>query len=202
MTPPQFRLRRAEASDLDAVLAIERATENAPHWPPATYAAILDSTATQRCLVLAHAGDSLIGFAVGLIHPAPVHPPPVDPAQHGLASPDPANSDARQRLAELESVVVAANARRVGIGRALCRAVLDWCRSQGATEILLEVRAASAAAVALYAGLGFTRAARRSHYYRDPEDDALLLRLQVSSECATKEGPDANGSNRAEGPAP
>ena len=83
------------------------------------------------------------------------------------------------RIAELESVVVSDSYRRAGIGRALCRAVLDWSRTQDATEVVLEVRAASSAAIALYAALGFTLAARRPRYYRDPNDDALLMRLQL-----------------------
>ena len=41
MNLPQLRLRRAVASDLDAILALERATDLAPHWPPSAYAAIL-----------------------------------------------------------------------------------------------------------------------------------------------------------------
>jgi ribosomal protein S18 acetylase RimI-like enzyme len=164
MTSPPFHLRPAIASDLEAILTLERATGLAPHWPPAAYLAILDSTTSQRCLFIAEKDDSLAGFAVGLLHPAP----------H-----DPTNPDARQCIAELESVVVSASYRRAGIGRALCRAVFDWTRSQGATELVLEVRAASSAAIALYAGLGFTLAARRPRYYRDPSDDALLMRLPL-----------------------
>jgi ribosomal-protein-alanine N-acetyltransferase len=79
-------------------------------------------------------------------------------------------------FAELESVVVSASARRAGVGRVLCNAVLDWSRSQGATEVMLEVRAGSAGAIALYTGLGFTQAGRRPRYYRDPKDDALVMR--------------------------
>jgi len=156
MTDPQFHLRPAIAADLDAVLALERATPLAPHWPPAAYAEILQHIPHQRCLFIAEKDNSLAGFAVGLLHPG-----------------------ASDRTAELESVVVSANFRRAGIGRVLCRAVLDWCRSNGATELVLEVRASSAAAIALYAGLGFTLAARRPRYYRDPADDALLMRLPL-----------------------
>jgi ribosomal protein S18 acetylase RimI-like enzyme len=154
MTTPPIHLRLAVGSDLDAILDLERATDLAPHWPPAAYAGILETTAIQRCLFVAEKDDSLIGFAVGLLHPAESN-----------------------RVAELESVVVSANARRAGIGRALCRAVLDWSRSQGASEVILEVRANSTSAVALYTSLGFTLSARRPHYYHDPDDDALLLRL-------------------------
>jgi ribosomal-protein-alanine N-acetyltransferase len=205
MTPSSFHLRIAIASDLEPILALERATNLAPHWPASAYADILDSNdpgapsialgvpsiprslrngweassnssgridniepppanEIQRCLFVAEKDDSLSGFAVGLLHPA----------THDTAIPG-----ARQRIAELESVVVSASARRTGIGRSLCCAVFDWSRSQCATEIVLEVRAASSAAVALYAGLGFTLAARRPRYYRDPNDDALLMRLQL-----------------------
>ncbi len=155
MNPPRVELRHAIASDLAAILVLERATENAPHWPPSAYAAILDSTAQQRCLIVAHANGVLAGFAVGLLH-------------HD------------EHLAELEGVAVAANARRAGVGRALCCAVFDWCRSEGATEVVLEVRAASAGAIALYVALGFTQTGRRPRYYHDPEDDALAMRLQLA----------------------
>jgi [ribosomal protein S18]-alanine N-acetyltransferase len=146
-------LHPATQSDLDAILALERATENAPHWPLSAYAAILDDPASPRCLIVADAGDAIAGFAVGLMGPT--------------------------AAAELESVVVAANCRRAGIGRSLCSAVLDWCRTRGATEAVLEVRAASTGAIALYASLGFAETGRRPRYYRDPEDDAILMRLQL-----------------------
>jgi ribosomal-protein-alanine acetyltransferase len=148
----KFQIQPAERSDLDAILALERATENAPHWPISAYSAVLDDPKAQRCLFVAQTKGQLTGFAVGLINPA---------------------------AAELESVVVAANSRRSGIGRALCKAVLDWTHSQGATEVILEVRAASAGAIALYASLGFTETGRRPRYYHDPEDDAVLMRLQL-----------------------
>jgi ribosomal protein S18 acetylase RimI-like enzyme len=153
MNPPPIRPRPAVASDLDAILALERATDLAPHWPRAAYAAILESIPPQRCLFVAEQCGQLIGFAVGLLHP-----------------PD------SNRIAELESVVVSASARRAGIGRALCRVVLDWSRSRGASEVILEVRANSVAAIALYISIGFTLTARRPRYYLDPVDDALLLR--------------------------
>jgi ribosomal-protein-alanine N-acetyltransferase len=159
MTPPQIQLRRAAASDLDAIVALERATENAPHWPPATYAAIFDF-ASPRCLIVAHTNESLAGFAVGLMHPLPL--------------------ESTDRSAELESVVVSANSRRAGIGRALCAAAIDWCSSQGATEVILEVRAASAGAIALYTALGFTQNGHRPRYYRNPDDDARMMSLRLN----------------------
>jgi len=174
MSAPQFRLRPARPTDLVAVVALEQATQYAPHWSPAVYAAILagqgesgdsQTKAPPHCIVVAEQGDepgaSLNGFAVGVMHPAA------------------GDCQADERLAELDSVVVAAEARRAGIGRALCSAVIEWCRSRGATAIVLEVRSKSHGAIALYAELGFVPAGRRPHYYRDPQDDALTMRLAL-----------------------
>ena len=131
----------------------------------------------QHCLFVAEKDNSLIGFAVGLLHPAALDPVNLKQNCHSERSEESPYLRTSNRIAVLESVVVSANARRAGIGRALCRAVFDWCHSQGASEVILEVRANSAAAVALYASLGFTLYARRPRYYQDPEDDALLMRL-------------------------
>jgi ribosomal-protein-alanine N-acetyltransferase len=158
------RVRLAEPSDLDAVVALERATENAPHWPPTTYAEMLRLTdGPQRCLFVADTDGAVAGFAVGFLHPEL-----------------PQNAADTGRQAELESIAVSPFARRAGVGRALCVAVLAWCRSRGATEVVLEVRARSAGAIALYAGLGFKQAGRRPRYYRDPEDDALMMRVPLN----------------------
>jgi ribosomal protein S18 acetylase RimI-like enzyme len=228
MTSPPFHLRPAIASDLEAILTLERVTDLAPHWPLSAYSDILAApmgssgegyesgapsiprslrngweTAAQRCLLVSEKNGSLIGFAVGLLHPAPHDPANLKQSDdcsskemncHSDPDPDPERSEgegeweesphliASSRIAELESVVVSDSYRRTGIGGALCRAVFDWARSQGATELVLEVRAASSAAIALYAALGFTLAARRPRYYRDPADDALLMRLQLKRE--------------------
>ncbi len=165
MTAPVL-VREAVAPDLEPILVLERATANAPHWPPSAYAAILDPAAPpRRCIFVAQAGDSVVGFAAGLLHPA-------------------ASDGAPDRLAELESVAVAPSARRCGIGRALCVAVLDWCRAHGASEVMLEVRASSGGAIALYTGLGFVGAGRRPRYYHDPDDDALVMRLALEDKAA------------------
>jgi len=82
---------------------------------------------------------------------------------------------------ELESVVVDVGWRRGGIGRALCAAVVEWCRGRGADAVELEVRAGSGGAIALYGELGFVEMGRRRGYYREPEADAVLMRLELGS---------------------
>ena len=70
-------------------------------------------------------------------------------------------------------------ARRMGVGRALCEAVIDWCKGQSAA-LELEVRAGSEGAIALYEGLGFVVTGRRGGYYREPAEDAVLMHLDLA----------------------
>ncbi len=153
----EVQVRVGGAADLAGVIALERATAEAPHWPVGEYAAIVgpQSREVRRCLFVAQDAGTLIGFAVGKV------------------------VGGSESSAEIESVAVAAEARRRGVGRALCVAVADWCRAQGAIVMELEVRAGSAGAVALYAGLGFVVVGQRRGYYRDPVDDAVLMRLEL-----------------------
>jgi [ribosomal protein S18]-alanine N-acetyltransferase len=152
-------VRLAGAADIDNVIRLERATAEAPHWADSEYSSMIVpiSGAVRRCLFVAETEAGLIGFAVGKV------------IGNGPAS-----------SSELESVAVDASMRRVGVGRMLCEAVVEWCRTQGAVVIELEVRAASAGAISMYSGLGFVVKGRRARYYQDPTDDALLMRLDLA----------------------
>jgi ribosomal-protein-alanine N-acetyltransferase len=66
------------------------------------------------------------------------------------------------------------------VGKALCAAIVGWCKELGATALELEVRVGSAGAIALYTGLGFAVAGRRGWYYKDPAEDALMMRLDLA----------------------
>jgi [ribosomal protein S18]-alanine N-acetyltransferase len=150
-----LRVRVAEAADVAGVVALERGIAEAPHWGEGEYAAMVrGDRAVRRCFLVAEAEGRLVGFAVGKV----------------------VGSDGKG-MAELESVAVEEAARRGGVGRALCGAVADWCRGERVAALELEVRAGSAGAIALYSGLGFVVVGRRVGYYREPVEDALLMRL-------------------------
>lgn len=158
MSAEGVRVRVGVAADLDAIVGLERATEYAPHWSGDEYASIVNGVGeVRRGLLVAEAGAELVGFAVGKV------------VRMG-----------DETLAELESVAVKAEARRMGIGRRLCGAVVDWGRAEGATAMELEVRAGSGGAIGLYEGLGFVGIGVRRGYYREPADDALLMRLDLA----------------------
>ena len=160
-----FRVRMATVADLAGVVTMERGIAGAPHWGEAEYAVIFAADrsaddAVRRCLIVAEAEDGLLGFAVGKVI--------------GFG---PSGS---KGVGELESVAVDPAVRRGGVGRALCEAVIDWCRGQRAEEMELEVRVGSDAAIALYEGLGFVEVGRRKGYYREPAEDALLMKLELA----------------------
>ncbi|HZG54575.1 MAG TPA: ribosomal protein S18-alanine N-acetyltransferase [Pyrinomonadaceae bacterium] len=72
-------------------------------------------------------------------------------------------------------------ARRRGIGHALMRAGIATAVRGGAHTAILEVRAGNVAAQSLYRRYGFEVVGRRRQYYRDPPEDALLMRASLKS---------------------
>jgi len=76
--------------------------------------------------------------------------------------------------AEIMNLAVHPLARQRGIAASL----LDALRRQLAGAIFLEVRASNRAARALYERSGFVLVGRRTNYYRDPVDDALVMKSE------------------------
>ncbi len=68
-----------------------------------------------------------------------------------------------RRRAHLETLVVAAAARRRGLGRRLVTAAGDWARAQGAVEMVLTTWAGNTAADAFYERLGYRVLSRVLH---------------------------------------
>lgn len=80
--------------------------------------------------------------------------------------------------AELLRLAVLPAQRRRGWGGDLLRGVCAMAQSAGVTTIHLEVAAGNRAARELYARHGFVEVGRRRGYYRDPPDDAVLMRRE------------------------
>lgn len=77
---------------------------------------------------------------------------------------------------DMMNLAVEAQARRSGVGRALVDALCERLRQRGSRALSLEVRASNDAALALYRGLGFEQVGLRRGYYRNPKEDALILK--------------------------
>jgi ribosomal-protein-alanine N-acetyltransferase len=80
------------------------------------------------------------------------------------------------RRARIYSVVVAAEARGLGLGRQLVERMQRDALAAGCVTATLEVRADNTAARALYAGLGYAVEAALPGYYEDGGDGLRLTR--------------------------
>ena len=68
--------------------------------------------------------------------------------------------------------------RRRGIGALLVNALVEALRLRGSNCLSLEVRTSNENAKALYARAGFIQIGKRPNYYRNPKEDALILRKE------------------------
>ena len=152
-----LHIRRAVHEDLPAMLRIERASFSDP-WTEATLATTLS---LDRMLVLVadvsgeegrDGAERLGGYVVALV---------VGPE------------------AEIADLAVAPDSRRRGIGRALLARALSELAERGVRTLFLEVRESNTAARTLYESSGFRSVGRRRGYYRQPVEDALLLKREI-----------------------
>ena len=79
---------------------------------------------------------------------------------------------------DMMNVAVHPEHRRRGIARALIEALVVALRERESRCLTLEVRASNEPAIALYSDLGFGEVGRRRNYYRNPKEDALILRKE------------------------
>ena len=86
---------------------------------------------------------------------------------------------ARETAGELHinNVAVREHYRRQGIGRALLNRVVKEAERLGVRTAFLEVRHGNLAAQALYEQCGFKAIARRSNYYSNPTEDAVVMSM-------------------------
>ena len=79
---------------------------------------------------------------------------------------------------DMMNVAVHPDFRRKGIAEALIGTLVGRLREMGSHCLTLEVRASNAPAIALYEKLGFSEIGRRKNYYRNPREDACILRKE------------------------
>ena len=129
------------------MVALERQTPAAAHWPESFYLGLFERGAVDRVSLVAEQEGVLQGFLVARIS---------------------------GEECELENIVVAEDSRRLGLGSKLIRALITDVRYQKANRIFLEVRESNMTARCFYETCGFSIAGRRKSYYRDPSEDAVL----------------------------
>jgi [ribosomal protein S18]-alanine N-acetyltransferase len=145
-------IRPAKPGDISRILEIERAATTAAHWREDDYAAMFGDKGVKRVVLVAEERKNVLGFIVGQV--------------------------ATEEW-EIENVVVAVEARRRRLATRMIERLLDLATARGAISVMLEVRESNAAARALYINAGFAEVGRRAKYYSNPEEDAVMLRLEL-----------------------
>jgi ribosomal-protein-alanine N-acetyltransferase len=145
-------LRTARLEDLREIAAIERLSFTDP-WSRQSFAQLLDGPAHFVVAERPFAGARVVaGYVVAWVV---------------------------VEQAEIANIAVAPSARRLGIGALLLDDAIAALAARGARAIFLEVRRSNEAAQALYASRGFREVGRRRGYYRNPVEDALILRYDT-----------------------
>jgi len=146
--------------DLKPVTAIEAACFGGDAWPRSAFRELLRAFAQAR------------------------------PARGGLwVAEDPATGEilgyagvevsALRGEADLINIAVADEHRRRGVGRALLRWIVRLCRRNGTELLWLRVRVSNRSARRFYRTMGFVQRGQFSGYYRDPDETALLMGMDL-----------------------
>lgn len=80
--------------------------------------------------------------------------------------------------ADMMNLAVDPSYRRRGIAEALVNALIVQLHQNEVTCLTLEVRASNVPAISLYEKLGFACVGRRPNYYRNPKEDAFIMRKE------------------------
>lgn len=82
--------------------------------------------------------------------------------------------------ADMMNIAVHPAYRRQGIAERLVEELVAQLKQKGIYSLALEVRASNAPAISLYEKLEFKQVGRRPGYYRNPKEDAYIMRKEWS----------------------
>jgi len=81
--------------------------------------------------------------------------------------------------AHIMTIGVRKSHRRRSIGQLMLKAAMELARSCNAFAITLEVRRSNREALALYAKHGFTERGTRKYYYKETNEDAVIMTREL-----------------------
>jgi len=144
-----FCIRRMTLDDLPQVIAIDQASFSLP-WPERTFRFEITDNPASRCWVVESDGRIAAMLVLWLI---------VDEAH-------------------IATIATQAEFRRQGVGQLLLAHALKSARDEGALSAFLEVRESNIPARQMYLRNGFVEQGRRPRYYKDNNEDAILMKLE------------------------
>jgi ribosomal-protein-alanine acetyltransferase len=148
-----FVVRPAEATDLDAIYALECASFVADRLSRRALRRFLH--ASHRPLLAARSGGRVIGYVLISLRSG-------------------------SKSARIYSLAVEKSQTRRGVGRELLHAAERYARAQGRTSLRLEVRYDNARAITLYQQQGYRAFERYPGYYADGAEALRFEKLLVS----------------------
>lgn len=134
--------------DVPAVVELDRQSFSLP-WPERSFRFELTDNTASRCWVVELDGR-IVGMIVAWLLVDEVH---------------------------IATIAIHADCRRQGIARKLLKHALCYMKSEGAVSSQLEVRESNLAAREMYRKLGYDEVGRRKRYYKDNDEDAILMTL-------------------------
>jgi len=143
-------VRKMEPGDIPAVVTIDQTSFSLP-WPESSYRYEVHDNKAARCFVAEDNNHKIVAMIVSWMIVDELH---------------------------IATFATHLNFRRKGIGSRLLREALDDARAAGARRAFLEVREGNLAAQEMYQKFGFKVTGRRPRYYRDNDEDAILMTLE------------------------
>jgi len=143
-------IRKMTLDDIEQVIAIDRVSFSLP-WPERSFRFELTDNPASRCWV-AEVDGKIVGMIVVWLIVDEVH---------------------------VATIATHPEFRRQGIAKTLLSYALQHMSTEGAQSSFLEVRASNLAAQDLYRKFGFEESGVRRRYYRDNDEDAILMTLSA-----------------------
>ena len=143
-----MEIRRMTLDDIPAVIELDSLSFTLP-WPERSFRFELTDNPASRCWVVEQDGK-VLGMIVAWML--------VDEAH-------------------IATIATHPEYRRHGIARKLLMYALRYMSKEGAVTSFLEVRESNSAAQEMYRKVGYEEVGRRKRYYKDTNEDAILMTL-------------------------
>lgn len=143
-------IRKMTLEDIPAVVELDQISFSLP-WPERSFRFELTDNPASRCWV-AEADERIVGMAVVWLF--------VDEAH-------------------VATIATHPDYRRQGVAKKLLTYILQSALREGARSSFLEVRESNAPAQDMYRKFGYVEVGRRKRYYKDNDEDAILMNLEI-----------------------
>ncbi len=159
--PARVRIRQMTARDLNQVVAIEAVCFGAEAWPRRAFVELLQAFSEAR--------PTRGGLWVA-----------EDPGSGEVLGYAGIEVSALWGEADIINIAVAEEHRRRGVGRMLMEWIIHRCRRIGIELLWLRVRASNRSARRFYRIMGFEERGKFAGYYRDPDEPAILMAMDLT----------------------